>query len=198
MGGKGEITRAAILDEAVQVAARVGFAGLSIGGLADQVEMSKSGLFAHFRSKEQLQLQTMERARQRFVDVVVRPALAAPRGEARVRAVFDRWLVWARQSMDAGCIFVAAAAELDDRPGPLRDALVANERDWLELLATVAGTAVTEGDFRADLDTEQFAFELHALMLGHHHAARLLRAADADARTQKAFESLLAAAGAES
>ena len=133
MSGKGEMTRAAILDEAVQVAARVGFSGLSIGGLAGQVEMSKSGLFAHFRSKEQLQLQTMDRARQRFVDVVVRPALAAPRGEARVRAVFDRWLVWARQSMDAGCIFVAAAAELDDRPGPLRDALVANERDWLEL-----------------------------------------------------------------
>jgi AcrR family transcriptional regulator len=198
MSGKGAMTRAAILDEAVQVAARVGFSGLSIGGLADQVEMSKSGLFAHFRSKEQLQLQTMGRARQRFVDVVVRPALAAPRGEARVRAMFDRWLVWAKQSMDAGCIFVAAAAELDDRPGPLRDALVANERDWFELLATVAGTAVAEGDFRADLDTEQFAFELHALMLGHHHANRLLRAPDAEERTQKAFESLLAAARAGS
>jgi AcrR family transcriptional regulator len=198
MSGKGEMTRAAILDEAVQVAARVGFSGLSIGGLADQVEMSKSGLFAHFRSKEQLQLQTMDRARQRFVDVVVRPALAAPRGEARVRAIFDRWLVWAKQSMDAGCIFVAAAAELDDRPGPLRDALVANERDWLELLATVVGAAVAEGDFRADLDADQFAFELHALMLGHHHASRLLRAPDAGGRTQKAFESLLAAARAES
>jgi AcrR family transcriptional regulator len=197
MSGKGDVTRGAILDEAVQVASRVGFAGLSIGGLADQVEMSKSGLFAHFRSKEQLQLQTMERARERFVDVVVRPALAVPRGEARVRAVFDRWLTWARQTMDAGCIFVAAAAELDDRPGPLRDALVANERDWLELLATVAGTAVAEGDFRADLDVAQFAFELHALMLGHHHASRLLRDPEAGARTERAFDSLLAAARPE-
>jgi AcrR family transcriptional regulator len=194
---KGDVTRAAILDEAVQVAARVGFAGLSIGGLADQVEMSKSGLFAHFRSKEQLQLQTMERARERFVDVVVRPALAVPRGETRVRAVFERWLTWARQAMDAGCIFVAAAAELDDRPGPLRDALVANERDWLELLATVAGTAVAEGDFRADLDVAQFAFELHAVTLGYHHATRLLRDPEAGARTEKAFESLLAAARRE-
>lgn len=191
---KGDATRAAILDEAVQVASRIGFDALSIGGLADQVDMSKSGLFAHFRSKEQLQLQTMARARERFVDVVARPALAAPRGEARVRAVMDGWLTWARQSLEAGCIFVAAAAELDDQPGPLRDALVANERDWLELLATVAGTAVAEGEFRADLDVEQFAFELHALMLGHHHASRLLRDADAGARTERAFDSLLAAA----
>ena len=134
---KGEATRATILDEAVQIASRTGFDGLSIGGLAEAVEMSKSGLFAHFRSKEQLQLQTMERARERFVDIVVRPALAGPRGEKRVRAVFDGWLTWSRQALDGGCIFVAAAVELDDRPGPLRDALVANERDWLELLATV-------------------------------------------------------------
>ena len=156
--------------------------------------MSKSGLFAHFRSKEQLQLQTMERARERFVDIVVRPALAGPRGEKRVRAVFDGWLTWSRQALDGGCIFVAAAVELDDRPGPLRDALVANERDWLELLATVAGIAVAEGEFRPDLDLQQFAFEVHAVMLGHHHASRLLRDRDAEVRTLRAFESLVEAA----
>ena len=194
MVSKGEATRVAILDEAVQLASRVGFDGLSIGRLAEQADMSKSGLFAHFRSKEQLQLQAMDRARARFVDVVVRPSLATPRGEARVRAVFDNWLTWARQTLDGGCIFVAAAAELDDRPGPLRDALVTNERDWLDVLATVAGTAVAEGEFRSDLDLRQFAFELHALMLGHHHASRLLRDADAADRTARAFEALLAAA----
>ncbi|MGE5719707.1 MAG: TetR/AcrR family transcriptional regulator, partial [Nocardioidaceae bacterium] len=172
--GKGELTKAAILDEAVQIASRVGFGGLSIGQLADRVEMSKSGLFAHFRSKEQLQLQAMERARQRFVDVVIRPALAAPRGIARVRAVFDRWLEWTHQALQGGCIFVAAAAELDDQPGALRDALVRNERDWLEFIATVAGTAVAEGELRDDLDLEQFAFEVHGVMLAHHHASRLL------------------------
>ncbi|HET7534515.1 MAG TPA: TetR/AcrR family transcriptional regulator [Nocardioidaceae bacterium] len=192
--GKGELTKAAILDEAVQIASRVGFGGLSIGQLADRVEMSKSGLFAHFRSKEQLQLQAMERARQRFVDVVIRPALAAPRGIARVRAVFDGWLEWAHQALQGGCIFVAAAAELDDQPGALRDALVRNERDWLEFIATVAGTAVAEGELRGDLDLEQFAFEVHGVMLAHHHASRLLHDERAEARTLRAFESLLAGA----
>lgn len=192
--GKGEDTRTAILDEAVQVASRVGFDGLSIGGLAEQTEMSKSGLFAHFRSKEQLQLQTLERARNRFVDVVVRPALASERGVVRVRALFDGWLRWAAEALEGGCIFVAAAAELDDRPGPLRDALVRNERDWLEMIATVAGSAVAEGDFRPDLDLDQFAFEVHGVMLAHHHASRLLRDATAEARTRLAFESLVAAA----
>ncbi|MGH3332652.1 MAG: TetR/AcrR family transcriptional regulator [Nocardioidaceae bacterium] len=192
--GKGEDTRTAILDEAVQVASRVGFDGLSIGGLAEQTEMSKSGLFAHFRSKEQLQLQTLERARNRFVDVVVRPALASERGVVRVRALFDGWLRWAAEALEGGCIFVAAAAELDDRPGPLRDALVRNERDWLEMIATVAGSAVAEGDFRPDLDLDQFAFEVHGVMLAHHHASRLLRDAAAEARTRLAFESLVAAA----
>lgn len=192
--GKGELTKAAILDEAVQIASRVGFGGLSIGQLADRVEMSKSGLFAHFRSKEQLQLQAMERARQRFVDVVIRPALAAPRGIARVRAVFDGWLEWTHQALQGGCIFVAAAAELDDQPGALRDALVRNERDWLEFIATVAGTAVAEGDLRDDLDLEQFAFEVHGVMLAHHHASRLLHDERAETRTRQAFESLLAGA----
>ena len=188
------MTRSAILDEAVQIASRVGFDGLSIGQLAEQVEMSKSGLFAHFRSKEQLQLQTMERAREKFVDLVVRPALAAPRGEKRVQAVFDGWLDWTRQALDGGCIFVAAAAELDDQPGALRDALVRNERDWLEFIAAVAGTAVAEGEFREDLDLDQFAFEVHGVMLAHHHASRLLRDDSSGRRAQRAFESLLAAA----
>lgn len=192
---KGEATRVAILDQAVQIASRVGFAGLSIGGLADEVEMSKSGLFAHFKSKEQLQLQTMERAREKFVDVVIRPTLAAPRGERRVRALLENWLTWAQQGLEGGCIFVAAATELDDQPpGPLRDALVRNERDWLDLLATVAGTAVAEGDFRADLDAAQFAFEIHAVMLAHHHASRLLHDALATERTRRAFETLLTTA----
>ena len=194
---KGALTRSTILDEAVEIASRVGFGGLSIGQLADQVDMSKSGLFAHFRSKEQLQLQTMERARQRFVDVVVRPALAAPRGQARVRALFDGWLGWAHLALGGGCIFVAAAAELDDQPGALRDALVRNERDWLELIATVAHTAVAEGEFREDLDLEQFAFEVHGVMLAYHHASRLLRDARAEAMTRQAFESLLTAARRE-
>lgn len=193
---KGELTRTAILDEALQVASRSGFTGLSVGGLADQTGMSKSGLFAHFGSMDQLQLQLLQRARERFVDSVVRPALSAPRGEQRVRAVFDSWLRWSNDVLDGGCIFVAAAVELDDRPGELRDALVLAERDWLELLATVAGTAVTEGAFVADLDTDQFAFEVHSLMLGHHHASRLMKDPRALQMTRRSFESIISAARA--
>ncbi len=193
---KGELTRTAILDEALQVASRSGFTGLSVGGLAEQTGMSKSGLFAHFGSMDQLQLQLLQRARERFVDSVVRPALSAPRGEQRVRAVFDSWLRWSNDVLDGGCIFVAAAAELDDRPGELRDALVLAERDWLELLATVAGTAVTEGAFASDLDTDQFAFEVHSLMLGHHHASRLMNDPRALAMTRRSFESIISAARA--
>ena len=191
--GKGDATRTAILDEAVQVASTVGLTGLSIAQLADQAEMSKSGLFAHFRSKEQLQLDTLEHARHRFLDLVIRPALTAERGEPRVRMLFERWLDWAGSTLEGGCIFVAATAELDDRPGPLRDALVRSETDWLELIASVADTAVAEGDLAEDLDTGQFAFEVHGVMLAHHHALRLLRDDRAVERTRRAFESILAA-----
>ena len=190
---KGQLTKTAILDEAVQLASRVGFGGLSIGQLAEQASMSKSGLFAHFRSKEQLQLQTLDRARMKFVDVVVRPALAAERGEPRLRALVEAWLGWTGQSLEGGCIFVAAAAELDDQPGPLRDALVKNEQDWLELIANIAGTAIAEGEFQDGLDVDQFAFEVHSLMLGHQHATRLLHDPKAGERTRRAFESLVTA-----
>ena len=193
---KGDLTRTAILDEALQTASLVGFTGLSIGKLAEQTEMSKSGLFAHFKSMDQLQLQVMQRARERFVDSVVRPALAGPRGVGRIRALFASWLEWSNTALVGGCIFVAASVELDDRPGQLRDSLVQAERDWLELLANVAGTAVTEGEFATDLDTGQFAFEVHALMLGHHHATRLLRDQRATTMTNRAFESIIAAARA--
>ena len=106
--------------------------------------MSKSGLFAHFKSKETLQLETLEWARERFTDLVIRPTLRAPRGEARVRALFDRWLDWETQALQGGCIFVTASIEFDDQPGPMRDAVVRNQQDWIEFVATVAGTAVSE------------------------------------------------------
>lgn len=191
---KGESTRNAILDEAMQMTSRVGVTALSIGALATETRMSKSGLYAHFNSKEQLQLQLLQHVRERFVDGVIRPALGAPRGEPRVRAVFDGWLGWERSAFDGGCIFVSLAAELDGRPGPVRDALVDNERDWLDLLASTAATAVGTGEFRTDLDTEQFAYETHAIMLGHHHANRLMRDDRALERTTTAFESVVSAA----
>jgi len=193
---KGEDTKAAILDEAVTIASEVGFTGLTIGKLAEQTGMSKSGLFAHFKSKESLQLETLAWARERFTDVVIRPTLAAPRGEQRVRTLFDRWLEWETESLQGGCVFITATIEFDDQPGPMRDALVRNQQDWLDFVATVAGTAVTEGDFRADLDTEQLAFTLQGLMLGYHHAARLMHDPKALDRTRQALDQLLEASAA--
>ena len=193
---KGEETRAAILDDALAIASEVGFTGLTIGQLAEHTGMSKSGLFAHFKSKESLQLETLAWARERFTDVVIRPTLAAPRGEQRVRTLFDRWLEWETESLQGGCVFITATIEFDDQPGPMRDALVRNQQDWLDFVATVAGTAVTEGDFRADLDTEQLAFTLQGLMLGYHHAARLMHDPKALDRTRQALDQLLEASAA--
>ncbi|MBO9524031.1 MAG: TetR/AcrR family transcriptional regulator [Nocardioidaceae bacterium] len=193
---KGQATKAAILDEAVGIASRVGFNALTIGQLAEQTGMSKSGLFAHFRSKEALQLETLERGRERFTDLVIRPTLSRPRGIERVRALLDNWLVWETEALQGGCIFVTGSIEYDDQPGPMRDALVRNQRDWAEFIATVAGTAVSEGDFRADLDTEQFAFTLQGLMYAYHHTARLLHDPKALDHTRAAVDQLIAAASA--
>jgi AcrR family transcriptional regulator len=196
---KGEKTRAAILDEAMRVASQLGLEGLTIGRLADALDLSKSGLFAHFASKEGLQVETLEHAAERFREVVVRPALAAPAGEPRVRALFERWLEWPRRvRQPGGCFFVAASAELDDRPGPARDRLAELQRSWLSTLAGAAQRAQQVGHFRTDLDPEQFAFELYGLMLTGHLHMRLLRDARSQERVRAAFERLLADARARS
>jgi AcrR family transcriptional regulator len=189
---KGEDTRRAILERAAGLASQVGLCGLTIGRLADELELSKSGLFAHFRSKESLQVETLRYAAELFVDRVVRPALKAPRGEPRVRALYDLWTKWARANpLPGGCLFVAAATEMDDREGPARDELVRQQRDWHELIANVARTAIREGHFRADADPDQFAYELYGIMLASHHAARLMRDPAAARRAERAFEGLI-------
>lgn len=193
---KGQQTKTAILDEAVGLASQIGFNALTIGQLAESTGMSKSGLFAHFKSKEALQLDTLQRAQERFNDLVIRPALSSPRGRKRVEVLFDRWLDWESEALTGGCIFVTATIEFDDQPGPMRDAVVRCQQDWLEFVATVAGTAVSEGDFRADLDTERFAFQLQGLMLGYHHAGRLMRDPKAREHTRRALDDLLAASAA--
>lgn len=193
---KGQATKAAILDEAVDIASRIGFNALTIGQLAESTGMSKSGLFGHFKSKEALQLETLERGRERFTDLVVRPTLVAPRGIARVRALLDNWLVWETEALEGGCVFVTASVEFDDQPGPMRDALVRNQTDWAEFIANVAGTAISEGDFRADVDTEQFAFTLLGIIYSFHHAARLLKDPKAIDHVRGAFEQLITSSAA--
>jgi AcrR family transcriptional regulator len=196
---KGAATRQAILERAVQLASEVGLEGLTIGRLAEALDLSKSGLFAHFESKEGLQVATLDRAAEQFVEVVIRPALRAARGEPRLRALVERWQRWPIDvPQPGGCLFVQAAVELDDRPGPARDRLVALQREWLGALATAVKGAVAEGHFRSDVDPDQLAFELHGIMLSTHHATRLLRDPRASARAGRAVDRLLASCRAGS
>jgi len=190
---RGEATRAQILDRALAAASETGLEALSIGTLAEEVGMSKSGLFAHFGSKEKLQLAVLEEGVERFARQVLAPAFKEPRGEPRIRALFERWLDWERggRSLPGGCVFIMAASEFDDRPGPVRERLVAYLEDWLENLERAARLAVEAGHFRRDVDVAQFAHDFYAIILAHHHFSRLLRHARSAARARRAFERLL-------
>ena len=196
---KGAHTRNQILDQALRLASETGLDGLSIGALAARVGMSKSGLFAHFSSKDNLEVAVLDEASRRFVDLVVSPALREPRGAPRVGALLDRWLTWVKQDfMPGGCIFLAAAVELDDRPCPARERLVEAQRDWLETLAQAVRIAQKEGHFRADLDSEQFAFEAFGIVESYMFFARLLQSEDAEKRVRIAHSRLLNDASARS
>ena len=190
---KGESTRQGILERAVAVSSLVGLEGLTIGRLAEDLRLSKSGLYAHFKSKEALQIAVLERAADRFTELVVRPALREPRGQPRVRALFERWLDWSRsQVLPGGCIFVTASVEYDDQPGPVRDYLVRAQQDWVDLMATTARFAVEVGHFRANLDGKRFAQDLYGILLANYHFTRLLGDPDTESRTRAAFEHLIA------
>jgi AcrR family transcriptional regulator len=190
--GKGEETKRAIVDQALELASTVGLEKVTIGSLAGATGMSKSGLFAHFRSKEQLQLQVLFEARQRFVDIVIAPALKKPRGEARLRSIFESTLKQWEEELPGGCIFHAVAAELDDQPGPARDYFVETQREYAETLRRAAEIAVEEGQFRKDVDLDQFVFELGSITGAYHHFGRLLGDPGAEQRARNMFEGLLA------
>jgi AcrR family transcriptional regulator len=190
---KGEQTRTAILDEALRIASRLGLEGLTIGSLADATGMSKSGLFAHFGSREDLQLAVLEHAAQLYGSRVFLPVLKIERGLPRLRALFERWLDWALESgLPGGCIMIAAAAEYDDRPGPIRDAVIENQNRGRAISEKAVRLAVEEGHLRADTDPEQIAFELLAIVLATHNYRRLLGDREARKRALTAFEQLIA------
>jgi len=188
---KGPQTRQAILERAGRLATEVGLEGVTIGRLADDLELSKSGLFAHFQSKEELQMQTIEHQRERFVKTVMEPIIRTPGGEQRVTALFERWMAW-RNAEPGGCFFAAASFELDDRPGQVRDRLAELQREWLTSIARVCQGAITRGDFRADLDPDLWAHELYGAMLSYHLAQQLLRDPQAESRVRRSFAGLLA------
>ena len=191
---KGDETRQAILHRGVEAAYRVGLSGLTIGELASSTGLSKSGLYAHFRSKESLQLAVLAQARTEFVDTVVAPALRAPRGEPRMRDLFERWLACDLRQSPGGCLFVKAATELAAQDGPVRDQLVRDHQDLYDAVAQVFRTCVAEGGYREDVDPQQFASELYGVMLALHHAHVFMADPAAEQRARRAFEALLDAA----
>lgn len=194
---KSETTREAILQEGLSLASRIGFEPLSIGELAKAVGMSKSGLYAHFRDKEDLQLQLLRFAGGIFRTAVVGPAQATDEGEARLRSLFDNWLRWAESdAVPGGCPLMSASHEYDDRAGPIREFLVEVQHRWLSTLAHCARHAIERGEFRSDLDADQFAHDFYAVVLAYNHFRRLLRDPRAEERARAGFEGLLTAAGA--
>ncbi len=193
---KGQLTRAAILDAALGLASHMGLEGLSIGALAELMQMSKSGVFAHFGSREELQISVVREYHARFEAEVFTPSLAEPRGLPRLRALFERWVRRVSVELDSGCIYISGAVEFDDRPGPVREALVSMVVSWHEALARAIGIAIEEGQLRADTDVQQMLFEVHGLILALHHDARFLRSPDAPQRARHAFERIVVQAAA--
>jgi AcrR family transcriptional regulator len=188
---KGQQTRATILDAALGLASHMGLEGLSIGALAEVTQMSKSGVFAHFGSREELQISVIREYHARFEEEVFFPAVREPRGLPRLQALFERWIRRVSVELDSGCIYISGAVEFDDRPGPVRDALALMVRTWHAALERAIRIAIEAGHLRADTDPNQMLFELHGLILALHHDARFLRIPGALDRARRGFERTL-------
>jgi AcrR family transcriptional regulator len=188
---KGQQTRAAILDAALALASSMGLEGLSIGALAEVTHMSKSGVFAHFGSREELQISVIREYHRKFEDEIFFPAIREPRGLPRLRALFERWVKRVSVEIDSGCIYISGAVEFDDRPGPVRDALAAMVKSWHAALERAIRIAIEEGHLRSDTDALQMLFEVHGLILALHHDARFLRQDGAIERAKRAFERIV-------
>jgi AcrR family transcriptional regulator len=191
---KGETTRAAIIEQALSMAQREGLEGLTIGALAERLDMSKSGVFAHFGSREDLQLAVLNEYASRFVDTVMRPAVARTRGLPRLRALLDNWVAHLAEEIEAGCILIGAASEYDDRPGPLHDALVGIIGGWKAELLQSIRMAQSEGHLDRRADAHQMVFEIYGLMLAMHQDARLLRSNESLKRARHGLARLIEAA----
>lgn len=188
---KGEMTRAAILDVALELASRDGLEGLTIGLLADRMSMSKSGVFAHFGSREDLQIDVLRLYHKRFEQEVFFPSLKEARGLPRLEGMFNRWLKRVSVEIASGCIYISGAVEYDDRPGPIREALVDMVRTWQGALLRCTQQSIARGDLKADTDAEQLVYEMYGMVLAVHHDARFLRLPGAVDRAHRGFARLI-------
>ena len=183
---KGEDTKLIVLEAGLDMASQLGLECVTIGNLAKATKMSKSGVFAHFQSKENLQIEILNHAAQLFSEGVIIPALKTNAGIPRIRALVDNWIQWTSE-LTGGCIFVSASADFSDRPGKVKDVLLHQQKEWIDCIKRIAQSAVQVGDFRKDIDDDQFAFDLYSLLLGFHLYYNLLD----DAETRKHQETAL-------
>lgn len=188
---KGQQTKAAIVDAALRLATQVGLEGLSIGALAEIMHMSKSGVFAHFGAREELQISVVREYFRQFEQEVFYPALEQPRGLPRVEALFANWMKRVAVEIQSGCIFISGAVEFDDRPGAVRDALASSVKTWLAAMRRAVMQAQQEGHLRADADGDQMAFEIHGLILALHYEARFLNNPGSIQRANTGFAHIL-------
>ena len=188
---KGQQTKAAIIDAALGLASQIGLEGLSIGALAEITGMSKSGVFAHFGSREELQISVIREYHDRFEAEVFYPAMQAPRGLPRLMAMFDNWMVQTSNEIDSGCIYISGAVEFDDRSGPVRDALASSVTSWQAAVRRAVELAQDEAQLMREVDPLQVAFEIHGLILALHYEARFLKVPGAADRARQGFARLL-------
>ena len=188
---KGQQTKAVIVDAALNLAQQIGLEGLSIGAVAEITQMSKSGVFAHFGSREELQISVVREYHARFEQEVFYAALSAPRGLLRLRAMFGNWMKRTSVEIDSGCIYISGATEFDDRPGPVRDALVESVSIWQAAVLRAVVQAQAEGHLDPGADARQIAFEIHGLILALHYEARFLRVPGSLERAERGFDNLL-------
>jgi AcrR family transcriptional regulator len=187
---KGKDTKLTVLEAGLDMASQLGLECVTIGNLAKTTKMSKSGLFAHFQSKENLQVEILNHAARLFSDSVIVPALKIQAGIPRIRALVDNWIDWSSE-LTGGCIFVSASAEFSDRPGRVKDVLLNQQKQWIDCLRRIAQSAVKAGDFRQDINDDQFAFDLYSLLLGFHLYYKLLDDSEIRNREETALVRLL-------
>jgi AcrR family transcriptional regulator len=182
-------TRFEIIECALLLARRVGLEAISLGQLAESLAMSKSGLFAHFKSKEALQLEVLQKAVDEFNNFVVLPALANARGTPRLKALLHNYLDWI--NVKGSCIFMALSQEYDDRPGPIHDMLVSVQKAWMKTISRAVSIAIEEGHFNKDLDPDQFTFSALGIAMAYNHSHKLLADPLAETKARAAFDSLI-------
>ncbi len=188
---KAEHTKAAIVDAALRLASQIGLEGLSIGALAEVTQMSKSGVFAHFGSREELQISVVREYYARFERDVFMPALQIPRGLPRLCALIDNWMDQVAHEVQSGCLFISGAVEFDDRSGPVRDALEQSIKTWLSAVRRCIAMAVEDGHLAKTTDPKQMMFEIHGLILAVHYEAKFLKSTRSMERAKVGFENLL-------